>query len=272
MFLRKLQALTYPRWREPILKSEKELRTLVVWLEETKIRFYEVKRRENLRKVDSPQWNTFFEEYLKDLGCPRDFSSNMNESQLMAVVEWLLGQAVSAEYNDQAAKYNKVDKSEYVKQENNPKQSPAEVQQVAPVKLPTAQQSVLDCSGADFLEAVNHIAKLLKLPEAADQSQAAALLKEVKQRMERSVSRIAEKKDSKSKRKDVEEQKVAVENFALGFKTGDPAVDKAATILRLLHLHDLRELQTLINEVIVAVQEHTADPKTDSRLGQVGRG
>ena len=48
-------------------------------------------------------------------------------------------------------------------------------------------------------------------------------------------------------------------------------MNDAAKILRLLHIKDLRELQTQINAAIVAVQAITANPKTDSRLGQVGR-
>ena len=47
--------------------------------------------------------------------------------------------------------------------------------------------------------------------------------------------------------------------------------ERAAKILRLLHLSDLRDLQTQINEAIVRVQVLTADPKTDTRLGKVGR-
>lgn len=50
----------------------------------------------------------------------------------------------------------------------------------------------------------------------------------------------------------------------------DADVDQAAKILRLLQIHHVRELQTQINETIVAVQELTADPKTDSKLGKVG--
>ncbi|VDM37013.1 unnamed protein product [Toxocara canis] len=50
----------------------------------------------------------------------------------------------------------------------------------------------------------------------------------------------------------------------------DGGVDAAVRALRLNHLEDLREVQTQINEAIVAVQELTADPKTDKRLGKVG--
>ncbi|PKU30378.1 hypothetical protein llap_19319 [Limosa lapponica baueri] len=48
-------------------------------------------------------------------------------------------------------------------------------------------------------------------------------------------------------------------------------LNEAAQILRLLHIEELRELQTKINEAIVAVQAIIADPKTDHRLGKVGR-
>ena len=57
----------------------------------------------------------------------------------------------------------------------------------------------------------------------------------------------------------------------LGFETNDQILDKAAKVLRLCFIHDLRDLQTKINEIIVAVQTITANPKTDTRLGKVGR-
>ncbi|MGH0190389.1 UNVERIFIED_CONTAM: hypothetical protein FKN15_045400 [Acipenser sinensis] len=51
----------------------------------------------------------------------------------------------------------------------------------------------------------------------------------------------------------------------------DATLNEAAAILRLLHIEELRDLQTRINEAIVAVQAIIADPKTDHRLGKVGR-
>lgn len=50
----------------------------------------------------------------------------------------------------------------------------------------------------------------------------------------------------------------------------DKDLDEAAKILRLLQIHSVRHLQTTINETIVAVQELTANPKTDTKLGKVG--
>lgn len=51
----------------------------------------------------------------------------------------------------------------------------------------------------------------------------------------------------------------------------DPSLDYPVRILRLLQIQSLRELQTHINETIVAVQNLTANPKTDTKLGKVGR-
>lgn len=53
--------------------------------------------------------------------------------------------------------------------------------------------------------------------------------------------------------------------------SADATLNEAAQILRLLHIEELRDLQTRINEAIVAVQAVIADPKTDHRLGKVGR-
>ena len=46
---------------------------------------------------------------------------------------------------------------------------------------------------------------------------------------------------------------------------------EAAKILRLLHIRELRELQNQINQAIVKVQALIANPKTDTRLGKVGK-
>lgn len=57
-----------------------------------------------------------------------------------------------------------------------------------------------------------------------------------------------------------------------GMNQKDEDVEQAARILRLLQIQSVREIQTIINETIVETQSLTTDtPKTDIRLGQVGR-
>ncbi len=51
----------------------------------------------------------------------------------------------------------------------------------------------------------------------------------------------------------------------------DPVLKEAAKILRLLHLTNLRKLQSDINNTIELVQGVTANPKTDTKGGKVGR-
>jgi RLL motif-containing protein 1 len=67
---------------------------------------------------------------------------------------------------------------------------------------------------------------------------------------------------------------LVITNFIKFFPSfiSDYITAEASKILRLLHIRDLRELQNRVNEAIVAVQSITANPKTDTKLGKVGRG
>lgn len=53
---------------------------------------------------------------------------------------------------------------------------------------------------------------------------------------------------------------------------GGGAVEAAVNVLRVLHVNDLRVLQSAVDALLVQMQEYTSDPKTDSRLGRVGTG
>lgn len=62
-----------------------------------------------------------------------------------------------------------------------------------------------------------------------------------------------------------------LDELPLGFTTGDGAVDRFAKIVRVLHVRQLRELQDGINDDVARMQQVTANPKTDVKLGKVGR-
>jgi YesN/AraC family two-component response regulator len=47
-------------------------------------------------------------------------------------------------------------------------------------------------------------------------------------------------------------------------------VDDAAIVIRMYYLKQMKEMQTQINNILAMLQEHTANPKTDSSLGKVG--
>jgi RLL motif-containing protein 1 len=59
--------------------------------------------------------------------------------------------------------------------------------------------------------------------------------------------------------------------FPLGFELDDQSLARPAALLRARHVAHLRALQSRVDAALVAAQECTADPRTDARLGRVGR-
>eukprot|EP00913_Durusdinium_trenchii_P019692 g18512.t1 len=68
-----------------------------------------------------------------------------------------------------------------------------------------------------------------------------------------------------------DEPTLDLQKLPLGVDVADPEVRKAVAVLRLLHGLELQQLQVNINTVINELQQLTANPQTDSRLGRVGR-
>jgi len=110
MFKRKLHALNYPQWDRFDLGDPKAFRTLVVWLEDQKIRHYPVEARAPLRNIQENSWNEVFWKYLEDLEAPSAVlpmkSPYEDISNLKITLNWLFSQAVTAEYGDKAIEYN----------------------------------------------------------------------------------------------------------------------------------------------------------------------
>ncbi|XP_038865843.1 RNA transcription, translation and transport factor protein-like isoform X2 [Salvelinus namaycush] len=241
MFRRKLTALDYHNPAGFDCKDETEFRNFIVWLEDQKIRHYKIEDRGNLRNIPTSGWHKSFEQYLRDVNCPFTVEERQES------VDWLLGLAVRLEYGDNVEKYK-----------NCPPATATEAEK------PSDPLIHLDSSNPDFKAGVLGLASLLKIQRHDDYL---VMLKAIRILIQERLTPEAIAKASQSK----EGLPVALDKHILGFDTGDATLNEAAQILRLLHIEELRDLQTRINEAIVAVQAIIADPKTDHRLGKVGR-
>ncbi|NXE42732.1 RTRAF protein, partial [Ptilorrhoa leucosticta] len=244
MFRRKLSALDYHNPAGFNCRDETEFRNFIVWLEDQKIRHYKIEDRGNLRNIHSDDWPKSFEKYMKDVNCPFKIQERQE------TVDWLLGLAVRLEYGDNAAKYKDSTPDGAKNAENAAKNAEPLIN--------------LDVNNPDFKAGVMALANLLQIQRHDDYL---VMLKAIRILVQERLTQDAIAKASQSK----EGLPVALEKHILGFDTGDAVINEAAQILRLLHIEELRELQTKINEAIVAVQAIIADPKTDHRLGKVGR-
>lgn len=245
MHKRKLNALGYPKTSSFDPLDDQEFKQFVVWIEDQKVRHLKIEDRATLRDIESSSWTANFNKYLYELHFPFPDISNRN-----IVVDWLLGLAVKLEYGDNIEKYQACT-AQSLKAAQSQKQSGI---------------FNIDPTSKEFKDFVTKLAKLLSIPMHEDYVITLNAIRIFIQERLTNSAKQDKAGDDKSK-----SRKVKLESLDLGFETGDPSLDNAAKALRLLHINDLRQLQTDINNAIVAVQALTANPKTDSRLGKVGR-
>ncbi|KAH9382020.1 hypothetical protein HPB48_015309 [Haemaphysalis longicornis] len=190
--------------------------------------------------------------YLQDLGCPHKGSDNKT------VLDWLLGMAVHLEYSDDPDKYAEASKRQ--KEETG-----------APKMVHANPLDDLDFDCQEFRQGVQALAQFLGVTQHPDHivtlqarhPQLAGVCALIQERLSPAGQEAIKQRASQGKPYPLKES-------SLGFDTGDPVLNQASKVLRLLYVQDLRDLQTRINEAIVAVQAITANPKTDTRLGKVG--
>merc|ERR1712071_469092 len=212
----------------------KNLRNLVVWLEDRIIRYYKVEDRTVLRDTDSAAWEEAFAGYLADLGSPWKPSDNAP-----VVVDWLLTYAVHTVAEDDSGKFRSMTGAK-VAAATAPKGNP----------FPG-----VDFQSEAFKKTISQVGTILSLPKHPDHMvmlSGAALL--AKERL--SVAALKKAKETESGK---------AKPFPLGergllYDTGDKVMNTAYQVMRLRHIADLRDLQTNINETIVAVQNITANP------------
>jgi len=247
MFRNKLLCLEHPNPEGVNVNEEKQFRNLVLWLEDQKIRIYKIEDRAELRKINSTDWPKVFDKYKNDLNCPK-------ELQTMDQLRWILAYAIKLEYLDNVDEYRGMT-SEKVKEAQQNKSSAPSVKSVNPFDN-------LDFNSPQFEGGVRALAARLSVPHHPDHLQVLIACSRV----------IKDNLNKEVLKQPILEGKPYPIFDGQGMNQKDEDVEQAARILRLLQIQSVREIQTVINETIVETQSLTTDtPKTDVRLGQVGR-
>ncbi|XP_013138547.1 PREDICTED: UPF0568 protein C14orf166 homolog [Papilio polytes] len=223
MYRLKLTALGHPNPKSFNCEDVKEYRSVVLWLEDQKIRHYKIEDRDGLRNIDSENWQNAYDLYQKDLVSP--VANGTPNEQL----NWLLSYAVRLEFADNVTKYKAVKTEE-------PKMVTPNVVSINPLDN-------LNFSCPAFVTGVERVCALSGIgPHPDPKFRIAALAKVLKT----------------SPHPDYPNTEVSI-------------IKQPKDVLELLFIQNLRDLQTNINEALVAVQSVTADPRTDTKLGKVGR-
>ncbi|XP_030374457.1 RNA transcription, translation and transport factor protein [Scaptodrosophila lebanonensis] len=244
----KLEALGHPTPNDVVLSNRKEFASTVLWLEDQKIRLYTIEDRAMLRNLDDMKvWEEGYKKYCADLNMPS------LETQIEQLT-WMLGHAIRLEFLDDPGQYEAFNSEEWGKQDNKKKLTPAP-------KIQAIFDGKINVQDKDFISGVRALANKLNVPHHPNHLlQLEAVARIVHERLSPAAKN----------RKPITGTPFPFEKGNDIVSVNDPALDYPMRILRLLQIQSLRELQTQINETIVSVQDLTANPKTDTKLGKVG--
>nr|XP_022913099.1 UPF0568 protein C14orf166 homolog [Onthophagus taurus] len=242
VLLRKLTALQYPNLENINIQDEGVYRNIVVWLEGNRVKKCDQSLSDQLGDTTSSNWNDFYLTYLKSLNCPE----NINKE---AQIDWLAGYTIKSSYQKEKNKFNSIESTKKSTTPNVVTDNPLDK---------------LDFSCQEFYDGVTNLAKVLKVTPHPDHYVTLEACRKVVE--SHFINEKNPGKDCGNKG-----TPFPYHNTDLGFDLGDVGLNQAAKVLRLIYIQDLRNLQTKGNEVIVSVQNITANPKTDTKLGKVGK-
>jgi len=236
---RRLKTLDGPDNLDPT-GDNGDYRKLVNWLENRIIRELPIEGRAELSKCTGPigKWKPSFTRYLTTLEAGPNVIGSLKSSEWRPqCLQFLLDLAVKIKYDD-------------------------EKEEIEGTPAGVLSFDNVDPNSEDFKKGVTTLSNFLGVAVPSSFTPA--------QTFECCVSLLENRADNRGVPSDGFKLE-AIDKVTAGFDTGDKTLNNIGRILRLLHLQNFRSFQTLINQSIVAVQEFTANPKTDQRLGQVGR-
>jgi len=260
-----LKTLGHPNPDKVNVNDVQQLRGLVLWLEDAYIKSGSC---DGLRDTYGPNWQTNFNAFLQQLGFPRDwYATEDGQVSLVDGVFWIVGQAVQKQYAPRAKELNVRASARMIDAVDlGDTDSPAK----KPKVVSSNPIENMDFQSNEFKEGVKRLQKLLEVPDIHPDHLVSleASCKIIQTRLNQKCLMNPGKVVPKGETFDLKDHSFGVSE---GGGCSDPAVAEAMKILRLTHLHHLRDLQSEINAAIETVQAATANPKTDTRLGKVGR-
>jgi hypothetical protein len=255
---RLLNCLQYPLAAEINFTSKADVLILVCWLEDRKIREMEIEEREVLRK-DGEHWDGAFTEYLQKLGCPFRWTALGDAETSADCLAWFIAHSVSAEYEDAAEScVNIEDDAVFVGTNNS-----GNVMDIDDISVNVSGEA--GSEDPALRQAIDEMGTLLALARSQDEGSISYLKRAARQ------ARLFLTEGSLQSLQNKGSQGTALVAFPSVFECADPLIKQLAVVLRMLYLSDFRELQNDLNSLIVLGQEYTANPKTNSALGVVGR-
>jgi len=259
-FKRRLEALNYHNRANFSISDFKQIQELVAWLERTQIRAWKKHQREGLKKESKKEWMKHFTKYLKseELDYPGaeelPQANDFDDDTFVEVIDFLVNKAVMLKYQDQRDTYN-----------------------VREPKRKKAARMFTSCDSSEYEKSLETLCGLLRIPPGPNAVVTTRAIHDIMTTKFKPAAIASFKEWQASGVKDpcmnlsTPTSILRAYPDILDFDTDDTLVNAAATILRMMYIKDLRETQTQLNMVISELQDYTANPKTNSNLGKVGR-
>lgn len=267
-FAARLRALRHPGAFEFDVSEPAQAAALYAWLEDHHIRQLPLGERGPLR-AGAPE---AIRAYLVECQAPVAIVAHLEAGRHRHVCSWLLGIALAFEYGDKHQEYEQAYRS------------------ACPAGTPSVPAKSLIAADDPELKL---LAEALQLPVEADSMQTLNSIIKAARKLPRHRPPIVpavpvahapplpplpracgQPKSAGRAQKPTGTAALAPlgeEAFPLGFSLGTEPLDNVARVLRMLHVQRLRAVQDAVNAVTECMQEFTANPKTDTRLGKVGR-
>jgi RLL motif-containing protein 1 len=282
-----LQVLEYPDWSTVDVQERGNQASLLLWLEDRKIREFSIADREGLRISPSETgaerwrvWGQAVKDYLVTLGCPHDW-----DEEPVDCVLWAVQYAIYVEYEECAESCTNIESSSGVNSNSMDASSSSSSAAGGGGRGNYDDDEALDAASIDELggrlaesrlpgepnaDYLHRLAKIIRFQVVPCLAESGGSEMDVSGGASASASGSSSSSGGGNSSNN-NSSNIDISEFPLGFDTGDASVNKVALVLKMMYISDLRDLQNDLNGLISLGQEYTANPKTNTKLGKVGR-